>query len=256
VTASPDWGRVPGADCLGLADAIAHAARDLTDSMPPPRGMPYFGLESIEGDPYVLDRFAEHGIFRKYQRTLQLGGGLGGEARYWALRLGCRVLSVDPHPGLVAAANRLSARVRLDGRTRFQAGALDALPLRGAQFTHVWSVTALAELDDPLPALREAWRVLRPGGILCLRIEGGTGRPATGRWSATLLAAGFVAVRKQTVLPAETGLALFYAEMRLRSVLAQTTDRASRLPRLHDQLCRIRQQRRAATTLLSAERPA
>jgi SAM-dependent methyltransferase len=254
VRGSPDWDRVPGADCLDLADAIARAARDLSDSMPPPRGMPFFGLDSLENDPYVLDRFAEHGIFRKYQHTLQLGGGLGGEARYWALRLGCRVLSVDPHPGLAAAATRLSARARLGSKTRFQTGALHALPLRERQFTHVWSITDLGGLDDPLPALREAHRVLRPGGILCLRTE--AGREGSDRWSAALLAAGFVAIRRQTVLPVETGLFLLFAETRLRLLLAETRTNASPLPGLHDQICRLRRRRKSITRLLSAERPA
>jgi SAM-dependent methyltransferase len=192
--------------------------------------MPFFGLDSLENDPYVLDRFAEHGIFRKYQHTLQLGGGLGGEARYWALRLGCRVLSVDPHPGLAAAATRLSARARLGSKTRFQTGALHA------------------------PALREAHRVLRPGGILCLRTE--AGREGSDRWSAALLAAGFVAIRRQTVLPVETGLFLLFAETRLRLLLAETRTNASPLPGLHDQICRLRRRRKSITRLLSAERPA
>jgi SAM-dependent methyltransferase len=251
VTERLDWGRIAESDCLELASAIGRIARDLADSIPPPRGMPFYAVDSLESDPYVLDRFAEHGIFRKYQHTLQLGGALGGEARYWAARLGCKVLSVDPHAGLVRAATRLSAQARFGTRTRFLTGALTALPLRERRFTHVWSLTGLTDLADPLPGLAEAHRVLRPGGILCLKIEG---REDVERWSAAILAAGFVSLRKQAVRAAERGLSEMYAELRLGSLLA-AGERSSLLLHLHREICRARLRRGTVTMLLSAERP-
>jgi hypothetical protein len=80
-----DWSAVSAADVLTLADAIARVARELARVVPAPRGAPLFGLDMTIADPELLDRFSRHGIFRKYQRALALGSGLGGVQRWWAV---------------------------------------------------------------------------------------------------------------------------------------------------------------------------
>lgn len=64
--------------------------------------------------------------------------------------------------GLVA---RLRERVQGTRRHAVCAG-MDALPFIHGSFDLAWSNLALHWLDDPMPALREAHRVLRNGGLL------------------------------------------------------------------------------------------
>jgi len=146
------------------AAVIVDVARDLARSMPPPRGAPYFCLDSDAAyDLQVLDALYAQGIFRKYEFALDIGSGLGGRARWLAARSGCRIVGVEPHPPAVAAAAMLNHRARMDDQVTFQVGRPECVPVRARLFTHVWLV-------DPAPeaavsdVLAEAFRVLRHGG--------------------------------------------------------------------------------------------
>jgi SAM-dependent methyltransferase len=150
---------------LQVAATIIDVARALSRSVPPPRGAPYFCLDSAAAyDLSVLDAFCARGIFRKYEFALDLGSGLGGRARWLAARTGCRVVGVDPSMPTVAAAALLNRRAHMDEQVRFQVGRLTALPLRERQFTHVWMVDAAATEEFAL-VTAEAFRVLRQGGL-------------------------------------------------------------------------------------------
>lgn len=157
------------ADELKLAATIVEVARDLSRSIPAPRGAPYFYLDSeAPYDPHVLDALCERGIFRKYEFALDIGSGFGGRARWLATRSGCRVLGIDPRLATVAAARMLNRRARMDAQVTFQVGRPDCLPAHDRLFTHVWLV------DMPYDATAattysEAFRVLRPGGNFALQ---------------------------------------------------------------------------------------
>ena len=167
-----DWSAFSAAEVLTFADTVARVARDLARSVPAPRGTPLFGLDMTVADPELLDRFSRHGIFRKYQRAVALGSGLGGVQRWWSVHFGCRVLSVDPHAGVIEAAERLGAPTGLAERSTFRVAPLDNLPLRAEQFTHAWSVEDLTAQSNPAAILREALRVLRPAGLLTIALRG------------------------------------------------------------------------------------
>jgi SAM-dependent methyltransferase len=191
-----------GAPELRLAATIVDVARDLARSVPPPRGAPYFCLDSAAAyDLNVLGSFCERGIFRKYEFALDLGSGLGGRARWLAARSGCRILGVDSRPLAVAAAALLNRRVHMDEQVTFQVGHLDCLPLRPRVFTHVW----LVDFPDPRPSVatcREGFRVLRPGGHFALQCVASS--PAVrAAWMTTLTEVGFVDLEVREVELAE-----------------------------------------------------
>ena len=157
------------ADAVRVAATIVDVARHLARSVPAPRGAPYFYLDSEASyDLRALDAFSARGIFRKYEFALDIGSGLGGRARWLAARTGCRVVGIDPRPPVIAAAQMLNRRARMDGQVEFQVGRPDCLPVRGRVFTHVWIVDVPADLGI-IPTCVEAFRALRGGAHFAMQ---------------------------------------------------------------------------------------
>jgi SAM-dependent methyltransferase len=186
-----------------LAAAIQSVVRAHLAATPPPRGLPYLGLEQASGTgTHLLDALSARGIFRKYEQVLDLGSGLGGTARWLATRLGCDVVGVVASAAEGAAGAELTRRARLSSQVRFVAANEAALPLRDGRFTHVWIVEGLARFADPDAALCEAFRAVRRGGTLAIQeLVRGDGEPpalpgvrfvTVAERSAALVRAGFV----------------------------------------------------------------
>ena len=97
---------------------------------------------------------------------LDICAGIGGPARYVAWSAGADVTGVDLTESRCRGAQALSARVDLDGCTRFACGDTQDLPFSGGAFDAVISQEAWLHVPDKPALLREAARVLRPGGRL------------------------------------------------------------------------------------------
>jgi SAM-dependent methyltransferase len=116
-------------------------------------------------------------------RTLEVGCGEGRVTRDLAAR-GHRVTALDASPTLLrAAAGR-------DPAGEYVLGAAEALPFADATFALVVAYNVLIDVEDMPAAVREAARVLRPGGAACVCVP----HPFadSGEWASDDPAAPFV----------------------------------------------------------------
>jgi SAM-dependent methyltransferase len=79
-----------------------------------------------------------------------------------------QVVGVDLAPGAIERARQRAAD-RGVMNVRFEAGSVYALPFPDASFAAVFSHALFEHLTDRPQALREIWRVLKPGGMVGVR---------------------------------------------------------------------------------------
>ncbi|MEU8431621.1 class I SAM-dependent methyltransferase [Streptomyces sp. NPDC029216] len=98
--------------------------------------------------------------------VLDLGAGYGGSSRALAERFGCRVVALDLSQEHNRRHREANARRGLEHLIEVTTGSLSHLPYETARFDAVWSLEVLCHVPDRAGALREAVRVLKPGGAL------------------------------------------------------------------------------------------
>ena len=109
---------------------------------------------------------------RPGDHVLDIGCGIGGPARWIATKYGCRVTGVDLTPGFCEAARELNSLCGLPDRVQILHGSALSLPLPDTGFDRAYSQAVLMNIADKMGFLREAFRVLRPGGLLVLSFVG------------------------------------------------------------------------------------
>ncbi len=98
------------------------------------------------------------------QRVLDIGAGYGGAARQLARRFGCRVHCLNISEVQNDKNRRLSAEQGLADNITVVHGSFEAIPEPDARFDLVWSQDAILHSGRREQVLREAFRVLKPGG--------------------------------------------------------------------------------------------
>jgi len=99
---------------------------------------------------------------RPGERVLDLGCGNG-----WATRLlaqanaGVQAIGVDAAPKMIARAEALHS---LTIRARYEVGTFEKLDFKDNHFDRIFSMEALYYASDLAQAIRECFRVLKPGG--------------------------------------------------------------------------------------------
>ena len=117
------------------------------------------------------------------RQVLEVGFGTGHNVSYYPSAV-TRVQAVDPATlGRKLAADRVAASpvpveyIGLDGQS---------LPLDAESVDHVLITWTLCTIPDPVAALAEMRRVLRPGGTLHFAEHGRSPDPGVARWQARL----------------------------------------------------------------------
>lgn len=97
-------------------------------------------------------------------RVLDIGAGYGGAARHLARTRGCAVHCLNISEKQNATNRRLTAEQGLADKVTVVHGSFEAIPEPDACFDVVWSQDAILHSGDREQVLREAFRVLKPGG--------------------------------------------------------------------------------------------
>src|SRR5262245_37865795 len=215
-----------------VAAALASVVNEVTRRTPAPRDFPYFGLDHPEGATADrLERLSELGIFRFYERVLDLAAGLGGPARWLARRHGCSVLSLDRSRARATASRLLVRRAHLADAVGVGVAEFERLPVGDASFTHAWSVAGMDEEAEPRAIFAELFRVVRPGGHVALQEWSRAGEEPVREHLAALQAVGFGEVRVVSVGEShvDDSTVVTLVRTRLEQRLEQSGERAGRV---------------------------
>lgn len=102
------------------------------------------------------------------QRVLDVGGGIGGPARFLAQEYGCHVTVLDLTEEFCRAGEALTAWTHLTDLITFVHGSALDMPFPDASFDLVWTQHAAMNIADKPRLYAEIHRVLRPGGRFAL----------------------------------------------------------------------------------------
>ncbi len=109
------------------------------------------------------------------ERVLDIGTGTGIVALQAAERVGRggKVVGIDLSEGMLARAKANAERAGFTDQVEFSRMDAEALELEDQSFDAVLSLFALFHFPNPLSAIKEMFRVLRPGGRLVLAVGSG-----------------------------------------------------------------------------------
>ncbi len=100
--------------------------------------------------------------------VLDAGCGVGGSSIYVTQRTGCRALGVTLSTQQAATARRNAHARQVEDRARFAVMDYAATGLADGTFDVVWALESVCYAEDKAAFVREAYRLLRPGGRLVL----------------------------------------------------------------------------------------
>lgn len=121
---------------------------------------------------------------RPGERVLDLGCGNG-----WATRLiaqanaGVQAIGIDASPKMIERAEALHSNTI---RARYEVCSFEALDFKDNHFDRVFSMEALYYASDLSQAIRECFRVLKPGGSIETLVDYYAESPASEAWDKVM----------------------------------------------------------------------
>jgi ubiquinone/menaquinone biosynthesis C-methylase UbiE len=132
--------------------------------------------------------------------VLDVGSGIGGPARYFARRFGCRVSGIDLTAEFCQLARELTRAVGLADRVTFEQGNALMMPFADASFDGAYSMNVSMNIADKAGLYREIRRVLKPGAwfVLAEIAQGPAGPPTYPTPWARTAETSFLATPEET----------------------------------------------------------
>ena len=181
----------------------------------------YDAMDHGEANGRFVERLAELGA---RGRMLDIGCGPGHMALMVCARVpGARVVGVDLARTMLGYACRHRDASEHGPRVALARTDAKRLPFADGAFDAVFSNTILHHIPDPLPFLREARRVLRPGGALLVRDLFRPPTPERADELTALHAAGATPYQRD-LLRASLGASFTHAELAALAAAAGLAD--------------------------------
>ena len=148
-----------------ILDALTAAGKDLTrltpDDLSPVDEFHIGGREATVA-------FAEQAGFYAGQHLLDVGCGIGGPSRYFAVECGCRVTGIDLTEDYVRTAEALSRRVGLDKIVSYRRASAVALPFADALFDGAYMIHVGMNVADKATLFASVHRVLKQASTFAI----------------------------------------------------------------------------------------
>lgn len=125
------------------------------------------GASLKEAGDRLTDRLSDMLTIKPGSRLLDIGCGVGGPAMRIAEAHDIEVVGVSISQEQVRRANERAAAGRAD-RLSFQYGDAMNLPFPDESFDLVWALESLHHMPDRWHVIRQAARILRPGGQMAI----------------------------------------------------------------------------------------
>ncbi len=195
-------------------------------------GLWHPGVRSLRGALRRQNEYlASLAEIRSGERVLDAGCGVGGGAIYLARETGARVTGITLSERQVARCKANAERSGVGDRTQFLARDFTATNFPDASFDVVWAVESVCHATDKAAFLREAHRLLTPGGRLVLadffreNVEAGSrDERLLQNWAQGWAVPDFARIEDFTQAATEAGFASIVAEDATRYV-ARTSRR-------------------------------
>lgn len=98
--------------------------------------------------------------------VLDIGCGIGGASRFLAQTYHCQVTGIDLTAAFVKTGNELCSWVGLEDRVRLVQGNALSMDFSPSTFDKSVMLHVGMNINDKESLAREAWRVLKPGGVM------------------------------------------------------------------------------------------
>ena len=97
-------------------------------------------------------------------KVLDAGCGIGGSSIFLAEKIGCHVTGISLSEKQVNKAKELAIKKNVETKTDFKVMNYCATSFPNESFDIVWGCESICYADDKEQFIKEAWRLLKPGG--------------------------------------------------------------------------------------------